>query len=196
MKPIRVTWALPAVVFFLSSCATIPGKTNAEQVETIDQLVSRTLADLYKQDPKAKDEIAASVGYVIMNNKITKIPVVGVGAGYGVAIETKTGKQTYLKMGRFDFGGGWGARSVRPVFIFHNEKVFHDVIDGEWSGSMGAEASAKVGEAGAAGGGGASNLKADKGYSEYTLTDAGVSATFTVGVIHLKPVKLKKSTTP
>jgi hypothetical protein len=178
---------------FSVGCATIPGKTGAEQAETIDRLVSRTLADLYKQDPKTKEEIANAVGYVIMNNKITKIPVVGVGQGYGVAIETKTGKQTYLEMGRFDVGGGWGARSLRPVAIFHNEKVFKDVIAGEWSGNMGAEAAAKVGDAGAAGGGGSGNLKADKGYTIYTLTDAGVSATVTMGVIRVKPIKLKKS---
>jgi lipid-binding SYLF domain-containing protein len=174
----------------LSGCASIPGTTGEEQTETIDALVERTLADLYRQEPKAKEEVANSVGYVVMNNKITKIPIVGAGSGYGVAINTRTGEKTYLKMARFDVGGGWGARSVRPVLIFQNEIKFKDFIDGEWEAQAGAEAAAKVGDSGAASGGGSSNI-GDKGYSMHMITDAGVSATVTAGIIRVKPVKLK-----
>jgi len=183
------------LLFFLvgmSGCASIPGKTGEEQAETIDALVERTLADLYKQEPKAKDAIANSVGYVVMSNKITKIPLVGAGSGYGVAINTKTGEKTYIKMARFDLGGGWGARSVRPVLIFQDEKKFKDFIDGVWEAQAGAEAAAKVGETGAAGGAGSGDLPGNKGYSVHMITDAGVSATVTAGVIRVKPVKLKE----
>jgi lipid-binding SYLF domain-containing protein len=176
----------------LSGCASIPGKTGEEQAETIDALVERTLADLYKQEPKTREEIANAVGYAVMNNKITKIPIVGAGSGYGVAINNKTGEKTYIKMARFDIGGGWGARSVRPVIIFQDEKKFKDFIDGVWEAQAGAEAAAKVGETGAAGGAGSGNLPGDKGYSMHFITDAGVSATVTAGIIHVKPVKLKE----
>jgi hypothetical protein len=135
------------LVMGMSGCASIPGKTGEEQTETIDALVERTLADLYKQEPKAKESIANSVGYAVMSNKITKIPLVGAGSGYGVAINTKTEEKTYIKMARFDVGGGWGARS----------------------GGVG-----------------------DKGYTVHMITDAGVSATVTAGVIRVKPVKLKE----
>ena len=176
----------------MSGCASVPGKTGEEQAQTIEELVERTLSDLYRQEPKTREEIAASVGYAIMNNKITKIPVVGAGSGYGVAVNNKTGEKTYIRMVRFDMGGGWGARSVRPVLIFQDEKKFKDFIDGEWSATAGGEASAKVGEVGAAGGAGSGDLPGDKGYSIHLLTDAGVSATVTVGVIRVKPVKLKE----
>ena len=157
----------------------MPGKTGEEQAQTIDELAERTLSDLYKQEPKTKEEIADSVGYAIMNNKITKIPLVGAGSGYGVAINNKTGEKTYIEMVRFDVGGGWGARSVRPVVIFQDEKEFNDFTDGKWSVTAGAEAAAKVGEAGAAGGAGSGDLPGDKGYAIYFITDAGVSATVT-----------------
>jgi lipid-binding SYLF domain-containing protein len=175
----------------MSGCASIPGKTGEEQAETIDALVERTLADLYNQEPKAKEAIANSLGYVVMSNKITKIPIVGAGSGYGVAINSKTGEKTYIKMTRFDVGGGWGARSVRPVLIFQDEKKFKDFIDGQWEAQAGAEAAAKVGESGAAGGGG-SGAVGDKGYTVHMITDAGVSATVTAGIIRVKPVKLKE----
>jgi len=176
----------------LAGCAGIPGATGEEQVQTIEELVERTLSDLYKQEPGTKAEIAKSVGYAIMDNKVTKIPLVGAGTGYGVAINNRTGEKTYIRMSRFDVGGGWGARSLRPVAIFQDEGKFKGFVDGTWSATAGAEAAAKVGEAGVAGGAASSDAASDKGYSLHIITDAGVSATVTVGVIHVTPVKLKE----
>ena len=176
----------------LAGCASIPGGTGEEQVQTIDELVERTLSDLYKQEPATREEIAKSVGYAIMDNKVTKIPLVGAGEGYGVAIDNRSGTKTYIKMARFDLGGGWGARSLRPVAIFQDAAKFKAFVDGAWSATAGAEAAAKVGEAGVAGGAGSSDTASDKGYSLHIITDAGVSATVTVGVIHVAPVKLKE----
>jgi len=179
------------VVSALSGCASIPGETGKEQAETIDDLVTRTLADLGKQDPVARESIAKSVGYVVMSNKVIKIPLVGAGAGYGVAINTRTGDKTYVRMTRFDVGGGWGVRAVRPVLIFQNEKKFKDFINGVFVAQAGAEAAAKVGETGAAGGAGSGDV-GDKGYTVHLITEAGVSATVTAGIIRVSPVKLKE----
>lgn len=181
-----------SVSMLMSGCATIPGATKQEQVMTIDELVENTLADLYKEDPATKEAIASSVGYAVFNNKITKVPIVGAGRGYGVAIDTKSGKRTYLKMARFDVGGGWGARSVRPVIIFQDKAKLGDLIGGRWSANIGAEAAAKVGETGGAGGGGADDTKDDKGYTIHMITDAGVSATVTAGIIRIAPITLKE----
>lgn len=180
------------LVVGMSGCASIPGETGEEQSEAIDALVDRTLKDLYRQEPKSTEEIGKSVGYAIMSNKITKIPIFGAGSGYGVAINNKTGEKTYLKMVRFDIGGGLGARSVRHIMIFQDEKKFKDLTDGVWSSNHGAEVTAKVKDTGAPGRPGSGNLPDDKGYSIYFITDAGVSATVTVGLIRVKPVKLKK----
>lgn len=185
---------VPAWLFLLAGiqgCSSIPGESGEEQAESIDSLVERTLADLALQEPETTDMIAGSVGYIVMSNKITKIPIVGAGSGYGVGINTASGEKTYLKMARFDVGGGWGVRSVRPVVIFRDEKKFLDFIGGKWGATAGAEAAAKVGESGAAGGAGSGDI-GDKGYSIYMITDAGVSVTATVGIIRVKPVNLKK----
>src|SRR5262245_61080501 len=146
--------AIVAGALLLAGCASIPGATRQEQLETTTDLVKRTLADLERQYPDAQAPLDSAVGIVVMSNKIVKIPLLGGGAGYGVAIDRAKGDTTYLKMGRFDIGMGWGARSVRPVMLFHDAGKFTKYIDGEWDATIGAEASAKVGEAGAAGGGG------------------------------------------
>lgn len=182
--------ALCYLIVGLSGCASIPGKTAAQQAQTIDKLVERTLPDIYKEYPQTKQEIANSVGYAIMENDIVKVPIFGEGSGYGVAIDTKTGKKTYITMLRFDVGGGDGGRIVRPVVIFQSEKKFKDFIEGTWSVGAGAEAAAKVGTTGAAGGAGSGGA-GDKGYTIYMITDSGVAATATVDVIHVSPVKLK-----
>lgn len=192
MRLLRLTacivWLL---VVGMSGCASIPGNTGQEQAQAIDALVKRTLADLYKQKPKTKESVANSAGYAIMTGKITKIPFVGAGSGYGAAINNKTGEKTCLEITKLDIGGGWGVRNVRPVIIFQSEKKFKEFIKGMWNVKAGAEAAAKVKEAGTAGGAGSGDLAGKKGYSVYLITDAGVSVTWTVGVIHVKPVKLK-----
>jgi lipid-binding SYLF domain-containing protein len=181
---------LVLLIVGMSGCASIPGNTAAQQAQTIDDLVDRTLPDLYKQDPKTKEEIANSVGYAIMENDIVKVPVFGEGSGYGVAINNKTGQRTYITMTRFDIGGGDGGRIVRPVVIFQSEQKFKDFTEGAWSVGAGAEAAAKVGTTGAAGGAGSSDAS-DKGYTIHMITDSGVAATATVDIIHVSPVKLK-----
>ena len=180
------------LVLGLSGCASIPGKTGKEQAEAVDALVEQTLADLYKQEPKAKEHIADSVGYAVMSGNITKVPMVGAGSGYGVAINNKTGEKTYLEITEFDVGGGWGARSLRPVIIFQDEKKFKVFIKGVWNMKAGAEAAAKVKETGAAGGAGSGDIPGAKGYTVHLITDAGVSVTWTVGILRVKPVKLKE----
>lgn len=179
------------LLFGLAGCASVPGDTREEQVKTIDELIDTTLVDLHKQDPTTEAEIATSSGYVIMNNKITKIPLVGAGSGYGVAVNSATKERTYLKMVRFDVGGGWGARSVRPVIIFSDGNKFKEFIKGDWSVNAGAEAAAKVGDVGAAGSGGSDSGDEDKGYTLHMITDAGVSVTATAGIIRVSPIELK-----
>jgi hypothetical protein len=186
-----IGFTLLFLVVCMSGCASIPGKTGEEQSKAIDALVEQTLKDLYKQEPKSKEEIGKSVGYAIMKNKFAKIPIVGAGSGYGVAINNKTGEKTYLKIVRFDIGGGYGARSVRIVLIFKNEEKFKDFIDGIWSARAGAETGAKVKDEVVSGVAGSDNLPGDKGYSIHFIIDEGVTATVTVGVIHVKPLKLK-----
>jgi len=186
-----IGFTLLFLVVGISGCASIPGKTGEEQSQAIDALVERTLKDLYKQEPKSKEEIGKAVGYAIMKNKFTKIPFFGAGSGYGVAINNKTGEKTYLKIVRFDIGSGLGARSVRPIITFQNEKKFKEFIDGTWSPRAGAELAAKVEDAGASGAAGSDNLAGDKGYLIHVITDTGVLATVTVSVIHVKPIRLK-----
>ena len=187
------TMALLVAIMSLTACSTIPGETKTEQILTIDELLKNTLADLYQQNPEAKAQIKNAVGYAIMNNKITKIPLVGAGAGYGVAINNSSQQRQYIQMVRFDVGGGWGLRSVRPVVIFTDEKVFNDFIDGIWSVNAGAEAAAKIGDIGASAAADTGTVGNDKGYIIHMIIDSWFSAsTISAGIIRVRPISLKQ----
>jgi lipid-binding SYLF domain-containing protein len=205
-----------ALCLCVPACASIPGDTAEEKAITVEELERKTLADLEAQEPGTKEELAACVGYVIMNNKLTKIPLVGVGAGYGVAVDARTNARTYLRMRRFDLGAGVGVRAIRVVMIFQDEARFRDFIEGGFDAKIGAEATAKVGDKGAAGdsagappdtssagaagdsvpdeqadsAGAPPATGSDSGYTSYMLTDKGASATATFAIIRVKQVKI------
>ncbi len=177
------------VALLLVGCAAIPGASRQQQLQNVEQLLQRSLADVEQQHPQAREELARAVGYAVMDNTLTKIPVFGAGQGYGVAVERVSRQKTYLRMRRFDFGAGWGVRHVRPVLIFFDAEKFQHFIDGDFELRLAAEAAAKVDAVGAAGA--VDGARKESGYSAYLLTDAGISATWALGFIRVKPVSLK-----
>ena len=61
-----------------------------------------------------------------------------------------------------------------------------------WHPKAGAEASVKFEEGSTPDGAGSDELGQDKGYAVHLITDEGLSVTWTVGIISVKPAKLKE----
>lgn len=185
--------SIASVAIITVSCASIPGKGDAGKIAHVSEMRDTTLEELQKNYPESVAELKEGVGYIVMSNKVMKVPVFGVGSGYGMALERETSETTYLKMRRADIGAGWGARAYKVVVIFQDQKIFDDVIDERWAMNIGAETAAKVGEAGGSVGANAGDVanQETKGYTHYIMTDNGVSATFTSAVVRVSPVKLK-----
>jgi lipid-binding SYLF domain-containing protein len=176
----------------VTGCASIPGKTPTEQIASLEKLHVETLDQLYREHPEAREQIKKSAGYVIMDNSVVKIPMFGAGSGYGIAINRIKKTQSYVKMLRLDIGWGGGARHVRPVLIMYDQKEFESFVKGKWIFNSGGEASAKAGDTGSAGRASSDKLETEKTYDFYLLTEAGVSATFTAAVIHVRDVKIEE----
>jgi len=182
-NPLMQRFGILALVFvsvFVSACASAKGSTPDEQRAHIRKLEKETLARLFKEHPEAKAALESAPGYAVFDTSITKIPVIGAGGGYGVIVDADPVARTYMKVREFQLGAGWGARRFQVVVIFHNAKIRDDLKDGKWSFGGGAEAAAKVGESGAAGGGGTGCGGDDQPFTKYVLTEAGVSLTATV----------------
>ena len=52
--------------------------------------------------------------------------------GFGVAHDTKSGTETYMRMTEPSFGAGLGSEQFRAVFVFRDEKTFREFVDKGW----------------------------------------------------------------
>lgn len=164
-----------------AGCATLGTDRRAE----LDRMADLTLSALEQENSGLQGRIEASLGYLVVDQKVVKVPVVGGGRGYGVVVENATGKRTYVRVGRIDFGGGWGTRNFKVLLVFSDPKLLKKAQTGKWVYQMGAEASAGA----ASIEGSSAQLQNDKGYKIHVLSEGGASATFTLRAIHLKPYR-------
>ena len=175
------------ILFFLmlvclcSGCSTLSTERRGE----LDRMAAQAVAALEQENPGLQERIEASLGYLVIDQKVVKVPVVGGGRGYGVVVENAAGRRTYVKVGRIDFGGGWGVRNFKVLLVFSDPELLKKAQAGKWVYQMGAEASAGA----ASIEGSSAQLQNDKGYEIHVLSEGGASATFTLRAIRLKPYR-------
>jgi len=170
-----------ALAWLATGCATLTPSERAQKQNELNTMAAESVAALIEKDTELQSVFDAAVGYMVINMKVTKVPLVGAGGGQGVVVDKSNNKRTYVKVKRLDFGGGWGVRAFKAIFAFTDKDLLAEAASGKWAFQGGAEAS--VGSASAEGSTGALS----KGFEVYTLTEAGASATVTVRVIRLKP---------
>lgn len=188
-QPCKTVLAIAVALSLLSCTGGLKG-SKEEKVAYFDGLETGTLALLIKEYPTSEQELAEAVGYVIAEKKTVKVPVVGMGDGLGLVMDRTTGKRSYLQFSQLQFGFGLGVRANRIVVIFQDVNKLRDAATGMWHVGVAAEAAAKVGDAGAAGEGGTSDLT-EKGYSVYVLTDCCVSVSATLRVLRARPYSVE-----
>ena len=116
----------------------------------IRQAATQTLGELYKLQPGAQAAIAKSAGYAVFKNFGTNLLVVSTGSGAGVAVNSQTKQETFMKMVSAGAGLGVGVKDFRAIFVFGTDKAFNDFLNSGWSGSGQADAAAKAGSSGGA----------------------------------------------
>jgi len=179
-----------AVLMAVSCSSTYRSMSAEEKREFLVELEQQTLAELVEKVPEAQAEIDRSVGHAIVANRLAKVPFVGAGEGIGVVFDAETGERTYIKVGRLDVGGGLGVREYRLVVLFFDRQPLRKLASGKLELGAGVEAGAKDKEIGTGAGGVAGSR--DEKRVLYQLSDAGVSATFTVRAIRYSVLDLDK----
>jgi lipid-binding SYLF domain-containing protein len=151
------------------------------------------LAKLYATHPEAKEKIQKAAGYGAFNNKNMNLFLLSTGHGYGVVVDTKSKKETFMAMGSLGGGLGLGAKDLSVVFIFKNEDVMKKFTESGWQFGGEADATAKAGDKG---GGLEKAAGADTGanvFEIYQITDAGAALQATVaGTKYWKDKKLNE----
>ncbi|RLA72358.1 MAG: hypothetical protein DRG78_23940 [Epsilonproteobacteria bacterium] len=156
---------------------TLEQKVEARQDR--DMMAKATIDALLKENDDLQKNLDSSAGYMVTNWKVTKVPVVGAGKGNGIIVDSKTDEKTYVKVSRYDIGGGWGARSYKNLLVVQDQEIFEDLKTGTTQFEAGAEVAA--GTVGVDGG--SSSLNKD--YKLYMLLDGGGSATATARILRM-----------
>lgn len=108
------------------------------------------LASLYEAQPSAQHAVEAAAGHAVFSNFGMKILTVGGGTGRGLAIDRRTGNETFMKMLEVQAGLGLGVKRFGVVFVFENEDALKRFIDSGWELGGQAAAAVKYGEKGGA----------------------------------------------
>ncbi len=166
-------------LFILTGCSKPTMEEVTSQRAEIDQMATKTIATLKKDDKNVETALDKAVGYMVVNWKVTKVPMVGAGGGNGVVVSKEGNKHIYITVSRFDIGGGWGARSYKNLVVVYDQKLFEKLQKGTFEFQAGAEVSAGSNVADAA-------TDNDERYDTFVLADGGGSATATLRVIRSK----------
>ncbi|ADE55754.1 hypothetical protein [Coraliomargarita akajimensis] len=160
-------------------CRSLSTEAQNEIVVMVDESLER----FYQQDPELKTELTESLGYLLVDKKVVKIPGIGWGGGKGVVVANTDGARNFVKVSRLELGAGWGARSYKVLLLIDDPELLERMQEGTWVYGLGAEASAGT----AAVEGTADQVKPDKEYTVHVLSDGGASATFTLRAIRVRP---------
>jgi lipid-binding SYLF domain-containing protein len=166
------------VIFLLSgSCALFPKSgSKEEQRAEVRKMARETLARLYQVRPAARGAISAAAGWAAFSNFGMKILVAGGGSGEGLAVNRRTGRETFMKMVEIQAGLGMGVKQFRLVWVFERQTDLDRFINSGWELGGQATAAAQVGEQGGAFAGA---LSVSPGVWLYQLTDTGLALELT-----------------
>lgn len=148
MKP-KISASILSILLLIAGTAL--AKDSPEQKrEKSRQMANETLQELYKHQPSAQSAVQNAAGYAVFNNMGTNLLLLSTARGAGLAVNSRTKQETFMKMDSIGAGLGIGVKEYRVVFVFENEAALNHFIDSGWEGSAQADAAAKAGDAGGA----------------------------------------------
>ncbi|PWT85803.1 MAG: hypothetical protein C5B58_02455 [Acidobacteria bacterium] len=159
--------------------------------EKTRKMAAQTLQDLYKMEPTSRGAIEKSAGYAVFNNMGANVLLLSTARGAGIAVNSKTRQETFMKMVSAGAGLGLGVKDYRVIFVFENDKALAHFLDSGWSGSGQADAAAKAGKTGGAYSGAA---EIEPGVWVYQITKNGLALQLTLqGTKYYKDDDLNKA---
>lgn len=172
----RTMGAVLALTLSMTSLSKA-GDSPAEKREKTRKMAAQTLIDLYKLHPAAKAAIQKSAGYAVFDNTGANLLLVSTARGAGIAVNSSSKAETFMKMISGGAGLGVGVKSYRVIFAFETPDALSKFIDSGWDASGQADAAAKTGQSGAAYSGAASVAP---GVWVYQITKKGLALQLTL----------------
>jgi len=181
LVPILAAILLPAV---LSSAKDSPDEKREKTRKMAAQICTSC-------NPHLRRPVEKSAGYAVFNNMGTNLLVLSTARGAGIAVNSKTKQETFMKMISVGGGLGLGVKGYRVKFVFENDKALAHFLDSGWSGSAQVDAAAKAGKTGGAYSGA---VEVEPGVWVYQITKNGLALQLTLqGTKYYKDPDLNKS---
>jgi len=96
------------------------GHSTAEKRGNIRKQRDEMLAELYASKPPMKKTIKHAAGYATFKQVNVNLFLLATANGYGVVVDNRTKKETFMRMGSIGGGIGAGVKDVRVIFVFYN----------------------------------------------------------------------------
>jgi lipid-binding SYLF domain-containing protein len=186
---IRVACSCLAVILLAGGLASAKDSPDQKRDKT-RKMAAKTLQELYKLEPTAKEVVQKSAGYAVFNNMGTNLFLLSTARGAGIAVNSQSKQETFMKMLSAGAGLGIGVKDYRVVFVFESAKALSQFLDSGWSGSAQSDAAAKAGKKGGAYSGA---VEVAPGVLVYQITKNGVALQLTLqGTKYYKDDDLNK----
>jgi lipid-binding SYLF domain-containing protein len=186
---IRTICSWLGVILLAAGLANAKDSPDQKREKT-RKMAAQTLQDLYKLQPTAQAAIQKSAGYAVFNNMGTNILLLSTARGAGIAVNSKSKQETFMKMVSAGAGLGIGVKDYRVIFVFETADALVHFLNSGWSGSGQADAAAKAGEKGGAYSGA---VEVEPGVWVYQITKNGLALQLTLqGTKYYKDDDLNK----
>ena len=126
------------------------GDTEAEKKATVRKQSDEMLAQLFATKPELKKVLQKAAGYATFKQTSVNLFLLASANGYGMAVDNKTKKETFMRVMSLGGGVGLGVKDLRVIFVFHDPKVMKQFVDEGWQFGGQADAAAKYENTGAA----------------------------------------------
>jgi lipid-binding SYLF domain-containing protein len=181
MKPFMRYFSLGSMItaaILVAGCAGYPGAATPDQQRAeIQKMRADTLDKLYKIHPAAKTNIQMAAGYAVFSNIGINLVLLSAEGGEGVAHDSKTGHDTYMRMVSGGLGLGLGVKDFRGIFVFYSTDKLNQFINSGWEANVQADAAAKANDKGGAVTGA---ITIAPGIDLYQVTESGLALQATI----------------
>jgi lipid-binding SYLF domain-containing protein len=124
------------------------GDSNAEKKANIRKQRDEMLAQLYAANPDMKNVLKRAAGYGTFKQVNVNLLMLATANGYGVVVDNRARKETFMRMGSLGGGVGAGLKDVRVIFVFHDPQVMKQFVEEGWQVGGQADAAAKYQDTG------------------------------------------------
>jgi len=147
MKTITLLTILLALASPTSSEAFLffgpKGDDTAQKQANIRQQSKELIAQLLASNTQLKESLKNAAGYATFSQVNINLLLLATSNGYGMVVNNRTGKDTFMRMASLGYGVGAGIRDLRVIFIFTDASVMNQFVDQGWQFGGQADASAK-----------------------------------------------------